>query len=119
MDVHEPRTTSIVTLSSGVTTTRCLECGNSLPARQRFDNDLQDHVNHYLGHGWVLLHVGQETRLHEGEPVQLTIAVLGRPEDLEGLPVEPAPAALSEEDLAAGALRFLTELEEEVRRETT
>lgn len=95
-----------------------MECGNALPTRQRFDSDLQEHVNHYLGHGWVLLHVGQETRISEGAPIALTVAVMGRPEGLPGEMVDPdAAARLSEEDLAAGALRFLSELEEEVRRE--
>lgn len=95
-----------------------MECGNALPTRQRFDNDLQEHVNHYLGHGWILLHVGQETRVAEGATLSLTVAVLGRPEGLPGEAVDPdASGRLSEEDLAAGALRFLTELEEEVRRD--
>lgn len=119
MDLHDRKTTRIVTLSSGVSSTRCIECGNPLPTRQRFDSDLQEHVNHYLGHGWVLLHVGQETRVSEGAPLHLTIAVLGRPEGLPGEVADPgAGERLSEEDLAAGALRFLTELEEEVRRES-
>jgi len=118
MDLHDRKTTRIVTLSSAVSSTRCMECGNPLPTRQRFDNDLQDHVNHYLAHGWVLLHVGQETRLSEGAPCDLTVAVLGRPEGLPGEPADPEQVArLSEEDLAAGALRFLGELEEEVRRD--
>lgn len=118
MDLHDRKTTRIVALSSGASSTRCMECGNALPIRQRFDNDLQEHVNHYLGHGWVLLHVGQETRISEGVPHALTVAVLGRPEGLPGDPVDPDAAhRLSEEDLAAGALRFLTELEEEVRRD--
>lgn len=95
-----------------------MECGNALPSRQRFDSDLQEHVNHYLGHGWILLHVGQETRISEGSPLSLTVAILGRPEGLPGEVADPdAAERLSEEDLAAGALRFLTELEEEVRRD--
>lgn len=118
MDLPDRSPTRVVTLSSRVSTTRCMECGQPLPTRQRFDNDLQDHVNHYLEHGWVLLHIGQETRAAEGATVEMTVAVLGRPASLPGSPADPdAGEGVSEEDLAAGALRFLTELEEEVRRE--
>lgn len=116
MDLQQHDATRIVTLSSDVSASICRECGNALPARQRFANDLQDHVNHYLEHGWRILHVGQETRLQESQPLHLTVAVIGRPADLPGRPAgEEDGAELSEDDLARGALRFLAELEDDVR----
>lgn len=118
MDLQQRDATRIVTLSSDVSASICRECGNPLPTRQRFANDLQDHVNHYLEHGWRILHVGSETRIQQGQPLHLTVAVLGRPGELPGEPVDPQDASkLSEDDLAEGALRFLVELEEDVRRE--
>lgn len=117
MDLRHHDATRIVTLASDVSASICRECGNPLPTRQRFANDLQDHVNHYLEHGWLLLHVGSETRLEGGRPLHLTVAVMGRPGDLAGEPVGEDAGTLSEDDLAEGALRFLVELEEDVRRE--
>ena len=42
------------------------------------DKDLGEVINHYLGHGYELLHVGQETtRDMDGNPWQKTVAVMG------------------------------------------
>lgn len=74
------------------------------------DSDLEEHVNHYLAHGWHLLHVGQETREVEGGVRHGTVAVLGRPEELPGDPADPEePGELTAEGLAGGSLRSLLE----------
>lgn len=102
----------IVTVASHVPRATCRECGAPLPNRHMSDSDLEDHVNHYLGHGYVLLHVGQETRAGdaEGRVVHATVAVLGRPRDLPGEPVGGEEGSeLTVEGLAGGALRFLLE----------
>jgi len=40
--------------------------------------DIDHVINHYLTHGYKLLHVGQETtRDIDGKPREMTIAVLG------------------------------------------
>jgi hypothetical protein len=44
-------------------------------------DDLDERVNHLIGHGWKVLHVGQETTDGMGgEPWQRTTVVLGEPE---------------------------------------
>ena len=43
------------------------------------DTDFGETISHYLGHGFTVLHVGQETaRDDRGEPWQMTVAVVGR-----------------------------------------
>lgn len=42
-------------------------------------DDFDDRVNHYLGHGFVLLHVGEQTSHdRDGKPWREAIAILGR-----------------------------------------
>lgn len=107
----------VVTVASHLPRAVCRECGGPLPTRQMNDSDLEDHVNHYLAHGWVLLHVGQETRDVDGKVQHGTVAVLGRPDELPGDPADPKEDdELTAEGLAGGSLRSLLEdpsLEEE------
>jgi hypothetical protein len=54
---------------------RCPACSTFLDGNRDFD----DAVNHVLGHGWKLLHVGSEVGDgSDGKPVHFTVAVLGR-----------------------------------------
>ena len=57
--------------------TICPECGEILDIR----GDTIDHaINHVLGHGWRLLHVGSERGDDaDGRSVSHTVAILGRP----------------------------------------
>jgi hypothetical protein len=42
-------------------------------------DSVEEQVNHYLGHGLKLLHIGTESsRTPEGEVWQSTVAVLGK-----------------------------------------
>jgi hypothetical protein len=62
----------IVHVSSGVQSGSCKDCGAGL------SKDFAETVNHYLGHGGVLLHVGAEfDHDDEGKPWSNTVAVIG------------------------------------------
>jgi hypothetical protein len=66
----------IVHVSTNVSS-GCLECGGAAVGQDRFAAS----VNHYLEeHGYVLLHVGQETDQDaEGRQIRSTVAVIGLP----------------------------------------
>ena len=49
----------------------CRECNRFL------DGGVDDQINHYLGHGWVLLHVGSEAGRHGDAVLSSTVAILG------------------------------------------
>ncbi len=70
----------IIRIRSDTWTGRCEECDSTLPGVPR-DDDFQGKVNHYLeNHDYELLHVGGESeRDDEGNPYQLTVAILGKP----------------------------------------
>ena len=54
----------------------CVHCGER-PCGP--NADLGEQINHYLGHGYKLLHVGQQTTTGgDGKPWQSTIAILGK-----------------------------------------
>jgi|SoiMethySBSTD1v2_1073268.scaffolds.fasta_scaffold3386471_1 hypothetical protein len=57
---------------------QCEECG--VPLTTDFGEAAIDiQINHYLEHGYELLHVGQQTSLDSsGHPWQRTVAVLGK-----------------------------------------
>jgi hypothetical protein len=56
----------------------CDDCGAALAVRG-YKSAFEENVNHYLGHGYKLLHVGQETgRDDRDQPFQITAAVLGK-----------------------------------------
>jgi hypothetical protein len=40
--------------------------------------DLDERINHFLRHGYKLLHVGQQTTSVDGAPWQTTVAILGK-----------------------------------------
>ncbi len=64
----------VVYLSTDVSK-RCPDC-NYFPDR---DADFGETINHHLGHGFTVLHVGQETEGGDGGALwQVTVAVLGR-----------------------------------------
>lgn len=110
MHSKESTPSLVVTVASHQPRAVCRECGGPLPTRHMNDSDLEDHVNHYLAHGWRLLHVGQETRSVAGTVEHATVAVLGRPSGLEGDPTgQEEPGELTVEGLAGGALRSLLE----------
>ena len=49
------------------------------PALKLSDDSVEAQVNHYLGHGLKLLHIGtQSSRTAEGEIWLSTVAVLGK-----------------------------------------
>jgi hypothetical protein len=51
----------------------CEECRD-----YRTDANVGNAINHYLEHGYVLLHVGTQTRPNiDGEPRHSTIAIMG------------------------------------------
>lgn len=57
----------------------CAICGDGI-GFSNFDEAFEKQINHYLGHGCRLLHVGQESSTDgEGNPYQRTTAVLGVP----------------------------------------
>ncbi|MGH7539597.1 MAG: hypothetical protein ACRELC_01215 [Gemmatimonadota bacterium] len=111
MSAGESATPSlVVTVASHVPRATCRECGDPLPNRHTSDSDLEDHVNHYLAHGYLLLHVGAETREQEGRVLHHTVAVLARPRDLPGEPAgKESTEGLTMERLAGGSLRHLFE----------
>lgn len=46
----------------------------------RTDDDMGNAINHYLEHGYVLLHVGtQTTHDLDGKPSHSTVAIMGLP----------------------------------------
>ncbi len=52
----------------------CKACKKILNSEQ-----IHEKINHYLKHGYRLLHVGsQTTESHDGHPWQTTVAVLGK-----------------------------------------
>ena len=54
----------------------CEVCGESLLNRME---DIASQINHYLGHGFLLLHVGPQTsHSNEGLPWHSTVAVVGK-----------------------------------------
>jgi hypothetical protein len=56
----------------------CEECLGPTSA-DAFSDTIADAINHYIGHGFRLLHIGQETILDsDGEPAQRTVALLGK-----------------------------------------
>jgi len=62
-------------LSSGITKA-CDICGATLDTEDR----LGDAINHYLEHGWILLHVGgQSSWGPDGKVWTDTVAIVGRP----------------------------------------
>ena len=71
--VHQVKSSEVV---------QCPVC-DRLPEEARGMHDGEElvvQVNHMLGHGWKLLHVGQETSTGmDGDVWQQTTAVLGEP----------------------------------------
>jgi hypothetical protein len=62
-----------VSVSSGVHAP-CQECERGIEGES-----IHEKINHYLSHGYKLLHVGtQSTRDYRDEPCQDTVAVLGK-----------------------------------------
>ncbi len=55
----------------------CGVCGN-LPAALSKEIDVADSINHYLKHGYKLLHIGTETSKEDGGLWHSTVAVLGK-----------------------------------------
>ena len=75
MALHDIRKTVTID-SSGVL--QCEECG-ALLTTDFSEADIALQINHYLEHGYELLHVGQQTsRDSTGSPCQRTVAVLGK-----------------------------------------
>ena len=55
------------------------KCCKYCSALKLSQDSVEEQVNHYLGHGLKLLHVGTESsRTPEGEVWQSTVAVLGK-----------------------------------------
>ena len=55
------------------------KCCKYCSALKMSQDTIEDQVNHYLGHGLKLLHIGTESsRTPEGEVWQSTVAVLGK-----------------------------------------
>lgn len=70
---------SVVHLSTSVFGGRCEHCRQAF-VHEPVVPEFQTQVNHYLEHGYTLLHVGQETSTDdEGNPWHSTVAVLGKP----------------------------------------
>ncbi|MCY4497232.1 MAG: hypothetical protein OXC14_08100 [Rhodospirillaceae bacterium] len=64
-------------LHTNICPTVCPECGEVLDIR---DDTIDHAINHVLGHGWKLLHVGSEQGDDEyGRFFSHTVAILGRP----------------------------------------
>jgi S-adenosylmethionine:tRNA-ribosyltransferase-isomerase (queuine synthetase) len=63
----------VVHLSSE-TVQGCIECVSTLP------DNVGEQINHYLDHGYRILHIGTETtRAFEGDVFHNTVALLGKP----------------------------------------
>ena len=55
------------------------KCCKYCSALKLSQDSVEEQVNHYLGHGLKLLHIGTESsRTPEGEVWQSTVAVLGK-----------------------------------------
>jgi len=55
------------------------KCCKYCSALKLSQDSVEEQVNHYLGHGLKLLHIGTESsRTDEGEVWQSTVAVLGK-----------------------------------------
>lgn len=77
MDLRDIRQT--ISVESGNVAT-CEDCGK-LPVAD-WTADIHVLINHYLEHGYELIHVGSQTsRDAEGAPSHKTVAVLGRTSD--------------------------------------
>ena len=59
------------------------ESGPCPTCEKSFGVSLTQQANHLIGHGWRVLHIGQETTTDgaTGDPVQRTTIVLGEPEE--------------------------------------
>ena len=68
---------STIQVSSNITQ-GCAECGEREASSVGSDN-VSEKVNHYLGHGYQLLHVGSETSGTDEGLWHSTVAVLGKP----------------------------------------
>jgi hypothetical protein len=67
-------TTEVYKVSSGVSQ-KCPACSEFLEGRPFWERS----VNHVLGHGWRLLHVGSEAEHdNDGKTIHFTVAVLGK-----------------------------------------
>jgi hypothetical protein len=55
----------------------CPVC-DKLPADMSKAFDIAESINHYLNHGYKVLHVGQETSREEHGLYHMTVAVLGK-----------------------------------------
>jgi len=70
-------TTKTVQVSSDITAS-CPECVEG----PDHGADVAEKINHFLQHGYNLLHVGQETSTgSNGEPWHNTVAILGKPKN--------------------------------------
>jgi hypothetical protein len=64
-----------VQINSSITKS-CQHCGN---IGLSSEPDVAEQINHYLKHGYKVLHVGQETsRDANGDQWQSTVAILGK-----------------------------------------
>jgi hypothetical protein len=55
------------------------KCCNYCSALKLSQDSIEDQINHYLGHGLKLLHIGTESsRTPEGEVWNSTVALLGK-----------------------------------------
>jgi len=58
------------------------KCCKYCSALKLYQDSVEEQVNHYLGHGLRLLHIGTESsRSPEGEVWQSTVALLGKDHD--------------------------------------
>lgn len=70
-------TLHVVYLSSDVKK-GCEHCNEPIPFGDSADIGIW--VNHYINHGYKLLHIGTESSWnHEGAPWNSTVAVMGKP----------------------------------------
>jgi hypothetical protein len=68
----------IVTMKSSSIHTTCDVCNEQM-SEANADDYFVRAVNHYLGHGFKILHVGQESDFTDkGEVWQMTVAVLSK-----------------------------------------
>jgi hypothetical protein len=68
----------VVRVASDVLYGMCELCQSAFPDTTVSDEELPMKVNHYLAHGFRLLHIGQESDTdRDGDPVQRTVAILG------------------------------------------